>query len=113
MKQNPGRVITADVLALMVGQAYQTAFTPVNVLSGFRKTGIYPFNPSSVDDQKLAPSTALTTPTTAPASSEQSLPEVEDESSDGQPMLFSPEKEKHFACQFEEGYDMEYVCCVA
>ena len=44
MKQNPGKVITADLLASMVGQAYPIAFTPVNVLSGFKKTGIYPFN---------------------------------------------------------------------
>ena len=59
MKQHLGRVIMTDVLALMVGQAYTSAFTPVNVLSGFRNTGIYPFNPSSVDDRQLAPSKAL------------------------------------------------------
>ena len=53
MKQNPGGVITADVLASLVSQAYPTAFTPVNVLSGFKKTGIYPFNPSSVNDRQL------------------------------------------------------------
>ena len=117
MKQNPGRVITTDVLASMVGQAYPTAFTPVNIFSGFKKTGIYPFNPSAVDDRQLAPSTALlkkATPTSAATLSEQPLPE--DESSDGQRMLFSPEKEKRFARQFEEGYDilddMEYVAWV-
>ena len=117
MKQNPGRVITTDVLASMVGQAYPTAFTPVNIFSGFKKTGIYPFNPSAVDDRQLAPSTALlkkTTPTSGATLSEQPLPE--DESSDGQPMLFSPEKEKRFARQFEEGYDilddMEYVAWI-
>ena len=75
MKQNPGKVITADLLASMVGQAYPTTFTPVNVLSGFKKAGIYPFNPSSVDDRQLAPSNALsTTPTN---SLEQPIPEVE------------------------------------
>lgn len=59
MKQNPGRVITTDILASMVGQAFPNAFTPVNVLSGFKKTGIYPFNPSAVDDKQLAPSNAV------------------------------------------------------
>ena len=59
MKAHPGRVVTAEILASMVGQAYPAAFTPVNVLSGFKKTGIYPFNPSSIDVQQLAPSTAL------------------------------------------------------
>ena len=117
MKQNPGRVITTDVLASVVGQAYPTAFSPVNIFSGFKKTGIYPFNPSAVDDRELVPSTALlkkATPTSAATLSEQPL--LEDESNDGQPMLFSPEKEKRFARQFEEGYDilddMEYVAWV-
>ena len=59
MKQNPGRVINTVILASMVGQAYPTAFTPVNILSGFKKTGIYPFNPSSVYNRQLAPSNAL------------------------------------------------------
>ena len=110
MKQNPGRVITADVLASLVGRAYPTAFTvPVNVLSGFKKTGIYPFNPSSVDDQQLAPSNALsTTPNSVCTSLEQ--PEGEP-----QPMLFSPEKEIRFQKRFEEGYDIqdeEYIAWV-
>ena len=59
MKQHPGRVITTDVLASMIAQAYPTSFTPVNVLSGFKKAGVYPFNPSEVDDRQLAPSTAF------------------------------------------------------
>ena len=59
MKQNPGRVINTGILASMVGQAYPTAFTSVNILSGFKKTGIYPFNRSSVDDRQLAPSNAF------------------------------------------------------
>lgn len=38
VKQNPGRVITIEILASMVGQAFLNAFTPVNILSGFKKT---------------------------------------------------------------------------
>ena len=108
MKQNPGRVITADLLASMVGQAYPTAFTPVNVLSGFKKTGIYPFNPSSVDDRQLVPSNALSN--TPNSSQEQPISEGE-----VQPMLFSPEKEILLQKRFEEGYDIqdeEYIAWV-
>ena len=36
--------------------------TPINILSGFRKTGIQPFNPSEVNDRQLAPSLAVTVP---------------------------------------------------
>ena len=59
MKQSSGWVITTNILASLVGQAFPNAFTPVNVLSGFNKTGIYPFNPSAVDDRQLAPSNAV------------------------------------------------------
>ena len=89
MKQNPGKVITADLLASMVGQAYPTAFTPVNILSGFKKMGIYPFNPSSVDDRQLVPSCALSTSACTTAEQPTSEGEL-------QPMLFSPEKEMRF-----------------
>ena len=115
MKQNPGRVITTDILASMVGQAYPTAFTPVNILSGFKKTGIYPFNPSSVDDRQLAPSNALSTLTTTATSNLPEQPLPEDVPSDKQPVLFSPEKEKRFTQRFEEGYnilDEEYIAWV-
>ena len=36
IKQNPGKIITDDLLASVVGQAYPIAFTPVNVFSGFK-----------------------------------------------------------------------------
>ena len=111
MKQNPGKVITADLLASMVGQAYPTAFTPVNILSGFKKTGIFPFNPSSVDDRQLAPSSALsTTPNSVCTSLEQPPSEVE-----LQPRLFTPQKEIRFQKRLEEGYDIqdeEYIAWV-
>ena len=81
MKQNPERVITTDILASMVGEAYTTSFTP---LSGFKKTGIYPFNPSSVDDRQLAPSIAL-------SRKADGLP-LQKEDDNEQLMLFSPKR---------------------
>ena len=107
MKQNPGRVITTDILASMVREAYTTGFTPLNILSGFKKTGIYPFNPSSVDDRQLAPSIAL--------SRKADGPPLQKEDDNEQLMLFSPEKEKCFARRFEEGYDIqdtEYIAWI-
>ena len=102
----------------MVGQKYPTAFTPVNILSGFKKTGIYPFNLSSVDDQQLAPSNALSKKATLTTTATSNFPEQplpEDVTSDKQPVLFSPEKEKRFTQRFEEGYnilDEEYIAWV-
>ena len=59
MSQHPGRVVTADVLASLVADAYAASFTPVNIMKGFKKTGVWPINPSEVTDRQIAPSTAL------------------------------------------------------
>ena len=104
MKQSPGRLITTDILASMVGQAFPNAFTHVNVLSGFKKTGIYPFNPSAVDDKQLAPSNAVSKKSTL---SPQPVSKNDPVTSTEPPMLFSPEKEKLFATRFEENCDIQ------
>ena len=41
MAKNPGRVITEDVLASVVGSAIAQSHTPLNILGGFKKAGIY------------------------------------------------------------------------
>ena len=57
--KHPGRVITVDLLASLVGEVYPHAFTSLNIMSGFRKSGLFPLNPSIVDDRQLAPSKAF------------------------------------------------------
>lgn len=57
MAKNPGRVVTEDVIAALVGEAILQSHTPLNILGGFKKAGIYPFNPGEVSDRQLAPST--------------------------------------------------------
>ena len=55
--QQPGRVVTADVLASLVGKAWPRS---VSIMSGFRKCGIQPFNPGEVGDRALNPSKGVT-----------------------------------------------------
>ena len=45
---NPGRVITSEVIASLIGETWARSITPVNILSGFEKSGIFPLNPSEV-----------------------------------------------------------------
>ena len=85
MAKNPGRVITEDILASLVGSALAQSHTPINIFSGFKKAGIYPFNPGEVSDRQLAPLKALTTQ---------------------KPVEFSQEQVKKFERQFTEGYDI-------
>lgn len=59
MMDHPGRIITSEVLASLVGDTWPQALTPVNILSGFKKSGISPMNPSEVSDRMLAPATVF------------------------------------------------------
>jgi len=45
MAKNPGCSITEDILASVVGDAFAQSHTPLNILGGFKKTGIYPGDP--------------------------------------------------------------------
>ena len=56
MSKNPGRVITPEFLASLVVEAWYVSLTHLNIMSGFRKSGLFPFNPSMVNDRCTAPS---------------------------------------------------------
>ena len=92
---NPGRVITSEVLASLVCDAWAHSITPVNILAGFKKTGISPFNPSEVDDRMLAPAKVFE-PTNGDSSS-----------SCSRSTEFSAEQCSLFEKRFEEGYDVQ------
>ena len=87
MAKNPGRVITEDILATVVAEAFAQSHTPLNILGGFKKSGIYPFNPGEVSDRQVAPSKALVEPSS-------------------QPPAFSPEQIALFEKRYAEGYDV-------
>ena len=50
---NPGRVTTSNKLASLVTEAWPQSHTPLNVMSGFKKSGIFPLNPSEVTDYTI------------------------------------------------------------
>ena len=87
MAKNPGSVITEDILASVVGSAFAQSHTPLNILGGFKKAGIYPFNPGEVSDRQLAPSKALKKQT-SPAPT------------------YSREQVQLFEQRYAEGYDL-------
>ena len=89
--QQPGRVVTADVLVSLVGEAWPRSFNPVKIMSGFRKCG----SNHSIQakwETELYPSKGVT-----------AVP-VEEAKEDSPP--FSPEKVELFEKRFEEGYDV-------
>jgi hypothetical protein len=49
LKENPGSIITRYDMTKLICQAYITALTPQNILSSFKKTGIYPLNKNVIN----------------------------------------------------------------
>ena len=69
---------------------------PVNILSGFKKTGVYPFNPSAVDDRQLTPSTAFQMEKPIPTgTADEALCGSSSEKSDEPPPSSSHQRRKH------------------
>ena len=69
---------------------------------GFKKTGIYPINPSEVTDRHLAPSKLfeqLSTKSSQDAGSASDSPTKD--------LLFSPDKVELYKKRYEEGYDLD------
>ena len=59
---NPGRLIRSEDLAFLLSQSWSKAVTPVNIMSGFMKAGIYPLNPGQIIDRQICPSKLFSTP---------------------------------------------------
>ena len=55
MVDHSGRIITFDVTAGLLAEVWPWSFSPVNALSGFKKTGVYPLSLGEVCDRMLAP----------------------------------------------------------
>ncbi|XP_053403159.1 uncharacterized protein LOC128558274 [Mercenaria mercenaria] len=60
MKLNPGINITKYSIAELTSKPYLKALTPENLISAFRRTGIFPFNNFVISDSQVAPSTIYT-----------------------------------------------------
>ena len=67
MMAHPGRTITPENIAALVGAAWSHSMTPVNIMAGFRKAGAYPLNPGVIDDRQVAPSLAMRPSTKSPS----------------------------------------------
>ena len=94
MQQNPGRVVTKFDFSELLSKAWSRTMTPANIINGFRKCGVYPFDPAAVKPS-----------TTSPGVAEQSSDE---ESRDGisgdnqqESVTFTAEEELLFSRRFE------------
>lgn len=82
--------------------------TPLNIMSRFKKSGIYPLNPSEVTDRQVAPSKPYQQQSKQSSQVVGSVSESPTSSS----TLFSPDKVELYKKRYEEGYnvgDPDYV----
>ena len=56
MQENPGKTISIYEIVDMVGRAFPRAMTPTNIHSGFRVSGIFPFDRDIFSDEEFMPS---------------------------------------------------------
>ena len=113
ISKHPGRVITAEVLSSLVAEAWPISFTTLNIMSGFRKCGLFPLNPSAVDDRRMAPSKALVASreskmieTVPNVSSADSIVDSALDASSVDSSVFTIEQEELYRKRFKEGFDI-------
>ena len=88
-------MVTSDKLASLVAEAWPLSLSPLNIMSGFKKTGIYPINPSEVTDRQIAPSKPF----------QQSPTESSQDGSEDP--FFSLDKVELYKKHYEEGYNLD------
>jgi len=60
------KVITKHSFAQVLGEAFHETYTPTAIKKAFAVTGIWPFNPSAINPDRLAPSLATEIPAPPP-----------------------------------------------
>ena len=101
ISENPGRVVTTEAVASLLAVAWPLSVTPVNIMAGFKKCGIYPLNPGEVTDRQIAPSKAVCVMKDIRAS--MSPPESTDMQAS---CNLGSDRDSIFEKRYSEGYDI-------
>ena len=115
MQENPGRVVTKYRFSKLFAQAWYKAASPGNLIAGFRKAGIYPYNPEAIQLSPTNPSDEDQSLTTN--MSDKNQPLTTNPSNENHPFTtdgdYAPQNERftfeqieHFERRFENGYDI-------
>ncbi len=106
MQENPGRVVTKFTFSRLFAEAWYKATSPTNLISGFRKAGIYPFNPDKMEVLLPLPTTAASSSDQPADTSEEDLSLAADGDCTLQAMSFTAEEIELFERRLENGYDL-------
>lgn len=110
MAANPGKVVTIYQFSKLFSAAFTRAMTRENIVSGFKKSGVYPVNrhaisiPGKEPAEKKAPTVALDL---ARNSGISFLPLYSPAVKSRQQLHFTAKEHAKFTACFEEGYDID------
>ena len=108
MQQNPGRVVTKFDFSGLLSKAWSHTMTPSNITNGFRKCGVYPFDPEAVKPSTTTTSPGVLDDDSSDDGSEEDGDNDGEDSGQKQPksVVFTAEEEALFNRRFEEGFDI-------
>lgn len=129
MQDNPGRVVTKYQFSSLFSTAWYKTVRPENIIAGFRKVGVCPFDSSAIAVPSVPSESMDKTSASHSADPAESSEESEDENGecglteepgldDGgatpasasmQASVFSPDQLELFETRFENGYVQVYV----
>jgi len=106
VQRNPGKVITKYDFSPLLHEAWNDTMIPTVIASGFRRSGIYPFNPKALDygpsksHEKTNPTSQVSIANSSQAMATSSTDIVDPEPS------FTADEEKRFQRRYENSYDI-------
>ena len=106
MQQHPGQIVTKYQFSTLFHEAWMKAMVPTNIVSGFRKCGVYPFNPDAIVSDTPDGDHENATSGEATDITGEGLSRVERSSVGEDVVDFTLEEEYRFERRYEEGYDL-------
>ena len=111
IQANPGKIVTKYTFSTLLNEAWGKTMVPNIISSGFKRSGIYPFNPNAIDygvdgsmleKQSHSETSSIPVNTSSVTKSSEKEPEKS----------FSADQEKLYQRRYEENYnlpDPEYL----
>ena len=96
LQKHPARIVTKFDFSALLADAWSRTMTHKNICSGFRKCGVYPFDPNAIE---LPPDAGIQ------GELNEEGDDIDDDNNDGS-ADFTPEEEGLFQRRFEEGFDV-------
>ena len=102
MQSNPGKVVTKYQFSDLLNKAWHKTMTPSTICAGFRRSGVFPFNPDAIDCT-ISANVALTHGLGIQVENGENCDLANKEC---ETQVFSAEQEQVFQKRYTEGYDL-------